>query len=239
MTDYSRRNIIKYGGGFIGTGLAATVLGANLIKSEPATAQDPIIAQNKNITPEQALEKLMAGNARFVAQKRTSPNQTRERLKEVAEGQAPFAALLSCADSRVPAEMVFDQGLGDLFVCRIAGNIAVSEQVGSLEFGTKVLGAKVIMVLGHSSCGAVKAAIGGGRFPGQIGTLMNDLSVAVEQTANTPKDKRLEAATKANVLHQIALLSQSAIMGELIDQKQLKIVGGYYDLATGKVTLLS
>ena len=101
----SRRNLIQYGGGFLGTSLMATVIGSHLGKSQPAVAQD-IIVQNKDITPDQALTKLMAGNTRFVAQKRTTPNQAKERLVEVAEGQAPFAALLSCADSRVPAEIV-------------------------------------------------------------------------------------------------------------------------------------
>ncbi|WP_041238025.1 carbonic anhydrase [Gloeothece citriformis] len=239
MINLSRRNAIKYGGGFLGTGLAATVLGSNLVKPEPVAAQNPIIAQNKDITPDQALRKLMEGNKRFVEQKRQTPNQTRERLVEVSESQAPFASILGCADSRVPAEIVFDQGLGDLFVCRIAGNIAIAEEVGSLEFGSMVLGSKVLMVLGHSRCGAVEATIKGGRFPGQIGTLIDDIQVGVERAQQQSGTNKLEMAIQANVIHQVELLNQSVVLGDLIDKNQLKIVGGYYDLETGEVTLLT
>ena len=164
--NVNRRSLIKYGGGFIGTSFIATIMGNNLIN--PPIAE----AQNKEITPDQALEKLVAGNDRFVNQKRTKRNQDQNRLTEVAQGQEPFAAILGCADSRVPAEIIFDQGLGDLFVCRVAGNIAPPEEIGSLEFGTLVLGAKVLMVMGHERCGAVKAAIKGGELPGQIGSLV-------------------------------------------------------------------
>jgi carbonic anhydrase len=234
----SRRNLIQYGGGFLGTSLMATVIGSQLGKSQPAVAQD-IIVQSKDITPDQALTKLMAGNARFVAQKRITPNQAKERLVEVAEGQAPFAALLSCADSRVPAEIVFDQGLGDLFVCRVAGNIATSEQIGSLEFGTAVLGAKLIVVMGHTACGAVKATIEGGRLPGQIGSIIDNIQVGVERARNNPGADKLATAVKANASYQVELLKRSTLLGDLIDKKQLKIVAAYYDLNTGKVEILS
>ena len=234
----SRRNLIQYGGGFLGTSLMATVIGSQLGKSQPVVAQD-IIVQNKDITPDQALTKLMAGNTRFVAQKRTTPNQAKERLVEVAEGQAPFAALLSCADSRVPAEIVFDQGLGDLFVCRVAGNIATSEQIGSLEFGTAVLGAKLIVVMGHTACGAVKATIEGGRLPGQIGSIIDNIQVGVERARNNPGADKLETAVNANASYQVELLKRSILLGDLIDKKQLKIVAAYYDLNTGKVEILS
>ena len=234
----SRRNLIQYGGGFLGTSLMATVIGSQLGKSQPVVAQD-IIVQNKDITPDQALTKLMAGNTRFVAQKRTTPNQAKERLVEVAEGQAPFAALLSCADSRVPAEIVFDQGLGDLFVCRVAGNIATSEQIGSLEFGTAVLGAKLIVVMGHTACGAVKATIEGGRLPGQIGSIIDNIQVGVERARNNPGADKLETAVNANASYQVELLKRSTLLGDLIDKKQLKIVAAYYDLNTGKVEILS
>ncbi len=236
--NFSRRSAIKYGGGFIGTGLAATILGSYLKQPQTAVAQS-FIAQNKDITPDEALKSLMEGNDRFINQQRTSPNQTRERLTELSESQAPFAAILGCADSRVPSEIIFDQGLGDLFVCRIAGNIATPEEIGSLEFGTMVLGAKVILVMGHARCGAVKATIEGGRFPGQIGSLINNLRVGVERAERLPGTDKLENAIKANVLYQVEVLQQSSILGDLLDKKQLKVVGGYYDLSTGKVTILS
>lgn len=236
----SRRNLLKYGGGFLGTGALVAAISSNLSMPEEVTAQDNLlIAQNKNITPEEALKKLIDGNNRFIEQKRKNPNQTQERLTEVAESQAPFAAILGCADSRVPSEIVFDQGLGDLFVCRVAGNIATSEQIGSLEFGTMVLGAKVIMVMGHSRCGAVKATIEGGRFPGQIGSLVNNIKVGAERAERQPGKNKLESAIKANVMYQVELLNQSSVIGDLIDKKQLKIVGAYYDLDTGKVSVIS
>jgi carbonic anhydrase len=236
--NLSRRSAIKYGGALIGTGLAATILGGNLKNSQSVVAQS-LDAPNKNITPDEALKRLIDGNNRFLNETRTSPNQTIKRVTELSESQAPFAAILGCADSRVPSEIVFDQGLGDLFVCRIAGNVATSEEIGSLEFGTLVLGAKVIMVMGHARCGAVQAAIQGGRFPGQISSLINNLRVGVERAERNPGTDKLQSAIKANVLHQVETLSRSSVLGELIDKNELKIVGSYYDLSTGKVNLVS
>jgi carbonic anhydrase len=229
--NVNRRSLIKYGGGFIGTSLLATIMGNNVIN--PPIAE----AQNKEITPDQALEKLVAGNDRFVNQKRTKRNQDQNRLTEVAQGQEPFAAILGCADSRVPAEIVFDQGLGDLFVCRVAGNIATPEEIGSLEFGTLVLGAKVLIVMGHERCGAVKAAIKGGELPGQIGSLIKSIDIGTV----TPKSddlNSLEKAAKANVSHQVEVLKKSPVLSDLIAKGQLKIVGSYYDLDTGKISLV-
>jgi carbonic anhydrase len=180
----------------------------------------------------------MAGNERFVTEKRTNRHQNRERLLEVVKGQNPFAAVLGCADSRVPVEIVFDQGLGDIFVCRVAGNIVTPEEAGSLEFGTLILGAKVLVVMGHSDCGAVKAAITGGELPGQIGSLIRRIEtgpIPVSATAST----LLDQAIKTNVLAQVARLNQSPVIGELVDKKQLKVVGSFYDLDTGKVIWLS
>ncbi|UXE62569.1 MAG: carbonic anhydrase [Woronichinia naegeliana WA131] len=210
----------------------ATVLGSNLINAPVANAQ------NKDITPDEALKKLVEGNDRFVNQKRTNRNQTKERLVEVAKGQEPFAAILGCADSRVPGEIVFDQGLGDLFVCRVAGNIATPEDVGSLEFGTLVLGAKVLVVMGHTSCGAVKAAIQGGELPGSIGSLIKSIDIgSVAPKSEVPGD--VDKAAQANVNHQVETLKKSPILSDLIAKDKLKIVGAYYDLDTGKVAILS
>lgn len=241
MFNTSRRQLIRYGGGFLGTGLAATILGSQLSQTNAQTAvnsQPWLTAQNQGLTPDQALTMLMEGNQRFWERRQKSPNRDQARLTEVAESQAPFAAILGCADSRVPAEIVFDRGLGDLFVCRVAGNLATSEEIGSLEFGTMVLGAKVIIVLGHSRCGAVKATIEGGRFPGQIGRLIDGLQVGVERAERQPGSNKLERAIKANVNYQVEKLGKSTVMGDLVDKKQLKIVGAYYDLDTGKVSLI-
>ncbi|MDB9434712.1 carbonic anhydrase [Microcystis aeruginosa] len=241
MFNTSRRQLIRYGGGFLGTGLAATILGSQLSQTNAQTAvnsQPWLTAQNQGLNPDQALTMLMEGNQRFWERRQKSPNRDQGRLTEVAESQAPFAAILGCADSRVPAEIVFDQGLGDLFVCRVAGNLATSEEIGSLEFGTLVLGAKVIVVLGHSRCGAVKATIEGGRFPGQIGRLIDGLQVGVDRAEKQPGSNKLERAIKSNVIYQVEKLGKSPVMGELVDKKQLKIVGAYYDLDTGKVNLI-
>ena len=227
-----RRQLIQYGGAFIGTSLMATILGNNLTNAPVVNAQSM-----DDVTADKALDKLMVGNNRFVQEKRTKGNQGQYRLLEVAGGQNPFAAILSCADSRVPPEIVFDQGLGDLFVCRIAGNIASSQEVGSLEFGTVVLGAKVIMVLGHQHCGAVKAAMDGGELPGQIGSITKKIDIGTVSGKNDDAAS-VEKATKANVLHQVEVLKQSPLVTELIDQDKLKIVGAYYSLDTGIVTLL-
>lgn len=247
ILNVSRRNLIKYGGGFLGTGLAATILGSNLSKPEASLAQnkstkDVAPAQNspaKNMTPDEALQVLIEGNQRFFEQKPQRPHQDIARLTEIAESQAPFAAILSCADSRVPFEIIFDQGLGDLFVCRVAGNVASSEEIGNLEFGSMILGAKLIMVLGHARCGAVQATIQGGRFPGQIASVIDDIKVGVERAQREPGTNKLEMAIKANVKYQVEQLNQSAILGDLVDKGQLKIVGAYYDLDTGKVTILT
>lgn len=232
-SSFSRRNALKYGGTFIGTSLMATVLGSQLI------APEPVVAQNKNVTPDEALKKLIEGNNRFINQQRIKPNQGRERITEVAESQSPFAAILSCADSRVPSELVFDQGFGDLFVCRVAGNIATSEEIGSLEFGTMVLGAKVILVLGHERCGAVKATIEGGRFPGQIGRLIDGIQVGVERADRESGQNKLDNAIRANVRYQVEKLGKSTVIGDLVDKGVLKVVGAVYDLDTGKVVMLS
>ncbi len=231
MSNLSRRNLLIGAASAVGTGLVTVGLGKDLLNPEP------VIAQN-NVTPDQAIKQLMAGNERFIKQKRKSPNQTISRLKEVAKGQNPYAAILGCADSRVPLEIVFDQGLGDLFVVRVAGNIATPEEIGSLEFGTLVLGAKVLMVIAHSECGAVKATIKGGSVPGQIGSLLEAIKPAVDKTEGKPGD-RLVNATKQNVLDQIEKLKASPVISQLITDGKLKIIGGYYDLQTGKVSMVS
>ena len=223
---FKRRQLLQYGGGFLGVSLTTTILGNDLIHPFPAKAEETAIN-----SPDEALQALVTGNNRFVNNKRTNPHQTQARLTEVAQGQAPFAAILGCADSRVPTEIVFDQGLGDLFVCRVAGNVASAQEIGSLEFGSMVLGAKVIMVLGHESCGAVQAAVDGGELPGQIGDVVKKIDIGDGSNS-------LEKATKANVAYQVEILKQSPLLSELIAQGKLIIVGGYYQLSTGQVSLI-
>ncbi len=237
ITNVSRRNLLKFSAGAIGTGVLTAGISSNLVAPEKALAQKPS-AKEEEITPDKALQELLDGNDRFVKNKRKNPHQNNSRLVEVAKGQNPFASILGCADSRVPSEIVFDQGLGDLFVCRIAGNIATSEEIGSLEFGSLVLGSKLILVLGHERCGAVDATIKGAQVPGRIGSLIEAIRLGVERSKNQPGDK-LENAAKANILVQVETLKSSSVLSELIDAGKLKIVGGYYDLDTGRVSLVS
>ncbi|UNU26025.1 carbonic anhydrase [Microcoleus vaginatus] len=229
--NLSRRNSLKFVAGAIGTGILAARAGADLAAPEPAIAQN-------DLAPDAALQKLMDGNKRFVDKKRQSPNQDFGRLTEVAKSQKPFAAILGCADSRFPSEIIFDQGLGDLFVCRVAGNVATPEEIGSLEFGTLVLGAKVLVVIGHKRCGAVDATIKGAQVPGQIASLLDAIKPAVESSKDQAGD-RLENACKANVRLQANKLIASPVISKLIEENKLKVVGGYYDLDTGTVTILS
>ncbi|MEH2365544.1 carbonic anhydrase [Nostoc sp.] len=229
--NLSRRGLLKFGAGAIGTGVLTAELGSKLLAAEKKPVEE-------DITPDKALQELLDGNERFSKRKRRNPDQTYSRLVEVAKGQKPFASILGCADSRVPSEIVFDQGLGDLFVCRIAGNIATTQQIGSLEFGSLVLGSKVIMVVGHERCGAVEAAIKGAEVPGRIGSLLEAIKPSVESSKDKSGDK-LENACKANILAQVEKLKSSTVLSELIKAEKLKIVGGYYDLDTGEISIVS
>ncbi len=229
--NLSRRNSLKFVAGAIGTGILAARAGADLAAPEPAIAQN-------DLTPDAALKQLIDGNKRFVESKRQNPHQDFGRITEVAKSQKPFAAILGCADSRFPSEIIFDQGFGDLFVCRVAGNVVTSEEMGSLEFGTLVLGAKVLVVVGHERCGAVDATIKGAQVPGQIGSLIDAIKPAVESSKDQTGD-RLENAVKANVMLQASRLKASPVISKLIAENKLKVVGGYYDLDTGRVTIIS
>ncbi len=227
LGNISRRTALKFGAGVVGTGIAVGMGTSNRA-----------IAVGEPTTPDRTIQELLDGNKRFVQRKRTNPRQDFARLSEVAKTQKPFAAILGCADSRVPSEIIFDQGFGDLFVCRVAGNVATPEEIGSLEFGTLILGSKVIMVMGHKRCGAVAATIKGAQVPGQIGSLLAAIKPAVEKSEGQKGD-RLENACKANVLFQIEKLKSSPVLSQLIQEKKLKIVGGYYDLDTGIVSVVS
>jgi carbonic anhydrase len=185
-------------------------------------------------TPAEALAALLDGNRRFVAGRPVAPHRDFARLRETAPKQSPFAAVLGCADSRVPVEIVFDQGFGDIFVSRIAGNIAVAEQIASLEFGTAVLGAKVLVVLGHTGCGAVAATMAGTDVPGQISALYYHIGPAARAARGS-----LDAAVIGNVRNQaVALRDGSTVIRNLVREGRLLVAGGVYDLQTGKVAMV-
>jgi carbonic anhydrase len=211
--------------------------GALAVLAGGAVGLSPRVARAQTtLSPDGALEQLMAGNARFTQTKLTSFDEDLDILrKATVEKQEPFAAVLSCADSRVPSELVFDQSIGHLFVTRVAGNVATSDVIASLEYGAAVLGVRAIVVLGHQGCGAVKAAIYGKPVPGQISTLFPPLQLAVEQGGHD-----VEATGKANAKIQADILANaSTVLSGLIKEGKLKIVPAYYGLDTGKVSLLA
>lgn len=213
--------------------LGGLALGASALLAKRSLA-DPEATLSEGLpkTPDEALAQLYAGNQRFAQGKPLAPHRGLDRLKEVASKQSPFAAFLGCADSRVPIEVVFDQGFGDLFVTRVAGNVADPAIIGSLEFGTQVLGAKIVYVLGHTSCGAVSAAIKGGPVPGQISTLYQHLQPATKAAGGD-----LSRGVIANVRNQMEILSEaSPVLVQLIKEGKLKVAGGVYDLASGRVS---
>jgi carbonic anhydrase len=193
----------------------------------------PALLAQSSLTPDEALKELMDGNARYV-DGRLSYTDLKELREHTVDKQEPFAAVLACADSRVPVELVFDKSIGQIFVTRVAGNVATSEIIGSLEYGAAVLGTKVILVLGHGNCGAVKAAMYGNPVPGQISSLFPHIQPAVDQSHHD-----LDAAIRINAKIQADLLSKaSPVLSGMLKDGKLKIVAGYYDLASGKVSLL-
>ncbi|MBR8833605.1 MAG: carbonic anhydrase [Stigonema ocellatum SAG 48.90 = DSM 106950] len=237
-----RRNFLKLAG-VGGVGIGSSAVGELLWQEQAAVAQQPsntdTVAKPKPINSEAALDRLIEGNKRFVEDKRLNPHQSKIRLEQTAVAQYPFAAILGCADSRVPAEIIFDQGLGDLFVVRLAGNVTSPTAIGSLEFATSVLGAQLIVVLGHTKCGAVIAATKNDLLPGRIGTFVEDIKPAVERVKNKEGDL-VDNAVTANVQYQQQLLAESStIFRKLIKEGKLKITGGRYDLASGKVSWLT
>ncbi len=227
MSFISRRNLLKLTATTVGVGLITDRLGLNTLAA-------PVQIATKSLTPDTALAKLLEGNQRFASQKAIQPNQGVFRLQEVAREQHPFAAILGCADSRVPVEILFDRGLGDLFTIRVAGNVATPEEIGSLEYAA-LLGTQIILVLGHERCGAVTAALANQPAPGQIGTILDQIQPAITATKGRSGDP-LKNAIIANVNNQIITLKSSPVLANLIATDKLKIVGGYYDLDTGLVS---
>ena len=201
-----------------------------------AVAQSARDAIQKPDTPGEALNLLVQGNQRFVAQDLESFKEDLDILKaHTEEKQEPFAAVLACADSRVPVELVFDQSIGHLFVVRVAGNIATPDTIASLEYGAAVLGTKAILVLGHTNCGAVKAAMAGKAVPGQISTLFQYIHPAMagaegDMTVASERNARLQASV---------LRDTSPVLAEMAKEKKLLIAAALYDVATGKVRMLN
>jgi carbonic anhydrase len=188
-----------------------------------------------NLTPDAALEELLAGNQRFASNQLTSVEHDLVILKEhTADKQEPFAGVLACADSRVPVELVFDQTVGQIFVTRVAGNMVTPEIIASLEYGVAMLGIKVLLALGHTGCGAVKAAMNSDTVPGQISVLYKHLRPAVEKSGgNLDKAIELNAKLQAELLR-----TSSTVIRDAVKSGKLNVEAGVYDLASGKVSLI-
>ncbi|MEH1845685.1 MAG: carbonic anhydrase [Nostoc sp.] len=231
-----RRDFLKLGM----TGAFGMMLSTSnfLWQVEQAKAAEIPSTSPESLNPDAALQKLMEGNQRFVQHQPQYPDQSALRLQEVAQAQHPFATILSCADSRVPAEIVFDQGIGDIFDVRIAGNIATPEAIGSIEYAVVLLGSPLLMVMGHERCGAVTAAVQNESLLGDIGTFVKAIKPVVKKVESQPGDA-VENAVVANVQYQIERLKRSQLLTKQVESGKLKIVGGRYDLDTGRVNIIT
>jgi carbonic anhydrase len=225
MKNKGRRDFLK--------GAALSIAGLTTTSAKALyQAREPI---QRPGSPEAALKLLVEGNQRFVAQKLVSFQEDLDILKAHSEEhQEPFAAVLSCADSRVPVELLFDQSIGHVFVVRVAGNVATPDTIASLEYGAAVLGVKAILVLGHTNCGAVKATIAGKAVPGQISTLYQYIHPAIDGAGGD-----LNTASKQNASLQASVLRDtSPVLSGLVKEKKLAITSAIYDVGNGKVTML-
>lgn len=207
----------------------------------PAFAATPPKPENV-ISPDEALKRLMMGNERYVSNKPLPADFSATRAA-LAGGQNPYASLLSCADSRISPELCFDAERGDLFVTRVAGNFVTPEILASLEYGAAVLKSPLIMVLGHTSCGAINAAIKAVKndedFPGHIQQLTSSLAPAVDAAIKkNPKDLENTAVRENVRLNVVALQNSTPILRKLVQEKKLRVVGGVYDLNTGRIDLI-
>ncbi|HEV8446224.1 MAG TPA: carbonic anhydrase [Gemmatimonadaceae bacterium] len=218
--------------GFLTSTLACAVLGGPTIARH--LRQTPRAESQTGLTPDAALRELVAGNARFVAEHLTSTDHDLQILRShTADKQEPFAGVLACADSRVPVELIFDQSIGRVFVTRVAGNIVTPEIIASLEYAVAVLGIRALLVLGHSGCGAIKAAMKAETVPGQISSLYPYLRGAVQQSGGN-----ISKAIDANARAQAELLrTSSTVIRDAASKGGIKVTAGIYDLGTGKVTL--
>lgn len=198
----------------------------------------------KSVSAKDAHQMMIDGNSRYVNSQATHQHQDSHRRAEVSGGQHPFAAIVSCSDSRVPPEVIFDQGIGDLFVIRLAGNIINDAAIGSIEYAVEHLGVKYVMVLGHESCGAIKASIQGGEAPGHIDSITRAIAPAIasvkEKNANIQAKDLPEACMKANVAMIVQKLKHTEpFLKHMVEKGDLMVVGARYDLDDGQVSIMS
>ncbi len=218
---------------FAGSLLIASLLlgGQSAFTDTPKHGEQPA-----KVAPVEALARLKAGNQRFIAGKLQHPNQDRKRRAELATGQRPFAIVLGCADSRTPPEVLFDQGLGDLFVIRVAGNILDDHALGSIEYAVDHLGAQLIVVLGHQRCGAVQAAKETLDSKAEAPAHINSIVAAIQPAVEATRGADVEATVKANVKNVVqSLRSSEPVLKKEVEAGAITVIGAYYDLDTGAV----
>ena len=225
----SRRDFLKTSG--------LTVIGMALAACAPSQAK----FENPVANADEALQRLLEGNQRYASNKSIDLNESQSRRAELAGGQSPFATIFSCVDSRVPPELIFDRGLGDLFVIRTAGQVLDSAVLGSLQYGVAELKIPLLMVLGHEKCGAVKATVeaveNNATAEAEINWLVDGIRPAVEAAKGQSGDL-LDNAVKDNVSLTVEHLKESSILSEAVEKGELKIVGARYDLDTGLVEVI-
>jgi carbonic anhydrase len=187
------------------------------------------------LTPKEALKRLVEGNQRYVNERLEHPNRSQESRRAVKKLQEPFAVILGCSDSRVSPEILFDQGIGDLFVVRVAGNVVGPVELDSVEYSALALGSKLVLVLGHDRCGAIKAVLNGKTE--SIEAVANLIKPAID-SIDRKSPNALEEAIKANVNQSVKNILQSSTIAKLVKEGSLEVVGGYYDLATGEVKII-
>jgi len=218
--------------GIVRCGFVAGIVGCLLVA---------VISYGKDLipggNPDTILQALKDGNKRFVSQKMSHPSQSKQRLAEIAKAQHPVAVVVSCSDSRVPPEIIFDQGMGDLFVVRTAGEVVKDVELGSIEYAVEHLNVPLVIVLGHKRCGAVEAAVKGGHAPGNIASLVELVKPAVEE-AKKQKGDLLDNAVRINVRMVSEKIKTSEIVGHFMKEKRVKVVKAYYDLDDGTVTIM-
>ncbi len=222
-TRVSRRALLCRG--------AAAGAGALLIRATGTALAETVEVEALPPTPADALKRLAAGNARFRDGQPKGVRRDLARMRDIAPKQQPFAAFLGCADSRVPIELAYDQGFGDLFVVRVAGNVATAVEIASLEYSIAVLSCEAIVVLGHSNCGAVKAALSGAEAPGQISTLYQHIVPAFDRPGMSLAD-----AVAANVRFQARKLrTASPVIAKMVGDGKVDLTAGVFDVATGRI----
>ncbi len=230
-TPHNRRAALRFG--------VLSLLGLGVARSRVVALA--VASGGARISPREALERLLEGNRRFAAGEPSLADISEARRVELAAGQEPFAAIVSCADSRVPPEIIFHQGLGDLFICRVAGNIVDDGIAGSIEYGVGVLGVSLVMVLGHEACGAVKETVNavrsGAMISPNIDALVAAIRPAVERVSGQPGDP-LENAIRENVRLGVQRLTLEPDIAPFIARGQIAVVGGEYNLRTGRVELV-